>query len=373
MPLLLIGMATYAGFLMVALAGLYGLRRLQPPAVDTPSVSVVIAARNEEAVIGETLRSLLAQVCRFPFDLYVVDDRSSDRTAEIVLSFAASDPRVHLVRQTGVPEGWSPKKAALMKGIEASSGEVIAATDADCRFDRGWLASMVEAVPAGGGMAIGQARFDVGLQPPLWQRLQALDFRSQMTLGAGLASAGVPFNASGASLAYSRRCFNAVGGFEGVESFVSGDDELLMAKFRRAGIPVRPAAVPPAVVLTRPPATPAELWRQRVRWGSKTLSYSPGRKLTLAGVFLFYLILTLAPVAAAQGVVWQPFIAAWLLKLYADYRLLAVGGSIFSERLNIADFLIAELLHPPVIASMAVAGAFGGVGWRGDKFSGNRV
>ena len=401
---LVLGGAVYCGFILTALVGI--LRHKRNPASNTrlPRVSVIVSARNEEAEIGSTLDSLLAQ--DYPdFEIIVINDRSTDRTAEII----RANPKVRLIQQTEVPPGWSPKKAALLKGIKASTGEIIVATDADCRHPDGWINALVTALvpvaptslsvsspvaptslsvsspvaptslsvsflppeferPTGTSvlpaMVIGQARFDIGPNPPLWQRLQALDFTSQEILSAGLASAGTPFNCSGASIAYSRKSFDQVGGWQGVEGFVSGDDELLMAKFVKAGIPVVAAFSPESVVRTRPPESLRAVWRQRVRWGSKTLHYAWSRKLTLSGIFIFYLALTLTPVVSFMGAPFIAAVVAFFLKLVVDGALLVTGGRLFGDKIAPLDFLIAELLHPPLIVAMAIAGAFGKVRWK---------
>jgi hypothetical protein len=69
-------------------------------------VSVLIPARNEERVIAASLDSLLASR-GVQIEIIVLDDSSTDRTAEIVLSFAARDPRVHLESSPPLPRGWN--------------------------------------------------------------------------------------------------------------------------------------------------------------------------------------------------------------------------------------------------------------------------
>jgi len=365
-----LGGVVYIGFILTALRGILHLRKIKPVASPDdrrtdrfPSVSVILAARNEQDEIGSTLDSLALQ--DYPnFEIIVIDDRSSDRTSEITCAYIERDTRIRLIQQTVILPGWSPKKAALNKGIEAAAGEIIAATDADCRCHPGWLKSLVAAIPSDGGMVIGQARFDIGAKPPFWQRLQALDFTSQEILSAGLATAGSPFNCSGASIAYTRKSFDLVKGWLGVEGFVSGDDELLMDKFVHAGIPVVAAAGSSAVVQTRPPASVKEVWRQRVRWGSKTLHYAWSKKLALTGVFMFYLALTLTPLLCFMGASFSTAVIAFGGKLVVDCALLATGGRLYGDRIQPFDFLIAELLHPPIIVAMAVAGAFGKVQWK---------
>jgi glycosyltransferase involved in cell wall biosynthesis len=93
-------------------------------------VSVVIAARDEEARIETTLRRLIAQE-DVDLELIVVDDRSTDRTGEIVQRVADTDDRVRLVRIDALREGWLGKCQACHLGAQAARGDWILFTDAD--------------------------------------------------------------------------------------------------------------------------------------------------------------------------------------------------------------------------------------------------
>ena len=108
--------------------------------IETPlRLSVVVPARNEEHNIGECLDSLLAQDYASlsdgsHFEIIVVDDRSEDRTAEIVQDRVRRDGRVKLIRTTELPEGWTGKNHALHLGAQAASRpEFLLFTDADTR------------------------------------------------------------------------------------------------------------------------------------------------------------------------------------------------------------------------------------------------
>ncbi|RPI62278.1 MAG: glycosyltransferase, partial [Planctomycetaceae bacterium] len=102
-----------------------------PPA-DAPMVSVVLAAKDEEENIGACVRTMLDQ--DYPnFEMIVVNDRSGDRTAEIVQEIAAGDARLKLINIESLPEGWCGKNNAMQTGIAASKGKWVCMIDADCR------------------------------------------------------------------------------------------------------------------------------------------------------------------------------------------------------------------------------------------------
>jgi glycosyltransferase involved in cell wall biosynthesis len=103
-----------------------------PPAdpARMPSVSIVIAARNEERGIEPALRSVLGQRGE-RIEVIVVDDRSDDATGAILDRMAAENPRLHVVHVTELPAGWLGKNHALRLGADAAGGELLLFTDAD--------------------------------------------------------------------------------------------------------------------------------------------------------------------------------------------------------------------------------------------------
>lgn len=93
-------------------------------------VSVIIPARNEEENIANCLESFIKQ--DYPdFEVLAVNDRSTDRTEEIIRSYAQKDNRVKLISVTELSEGWTGKNNALRTGVEQATGEWYLFTDAD--------------------------------------------------------------------------------------------------------------------------------------------------------------------------------------------------------------------------------------------------
>jgi len=122
----------YLLFTALLVTGHRHVRELKevPLPLEFPPVSVVIAARNEERNIEEALCSVLAQDYS-DYEVIVVDDRSTDRTAEILHAVSQRHPRLKIIRISELPNGWLGKNHALHVGASRASGDYILFTDAD--------------------------------------------------------------------------------------------------------------------------------------------------------------------------------------------------------------------------------------------------
>ena len=132
--LALVTLVLFTGVLVELARAARKIRKLGdvPPLADAemPSVSVVVAARNEARGIEQALRSLVAlDVPRL--EVIVADDRSDDATGAILDRIASEDPRVVPIHVTALPAGWLGKNHALWVGAQRATGELILFTDAD--------------------------------------------------------------------------------------------------------------------------------------------------------------------------------------------------------------------------------------------------
>ena len=147
---LLVGVA-FVFAALPAVLWLWNMLIYREPLADTCSmmgncvlpggVSVLIPARNEERVIAASIASLLASR-GVQFEIVVLDDGSTDRTAEIVAGFAAQDPRVRLEYSPPLPNGWNGKQHACYTLAGMARSNVLCFLDADVRLAPEALAAM---------------------------------------------------------------------------------------------------------------------------------------------------------------------------------------------------------------------------------------
>lgn len=137
----IVTLITWVAMTLVALYSFRQVLRLEaigaPRAGDRPlpRLSVVVAAKNEERGVEQSLQSLLA--LDYPdYEVIFVDDRSDDRTGEIADRLSAQHERLTVIHVRDLPRGWFGKNHASHRGAQAASGELLLFTDGDVWFGR---------------------------------------------------------------------------------------------------------------------------------------------------------------------------------------------------------------------------------------------
>ena len=337
----------------------------QPGRTASTRISVIIPARNEEKNIGALLNALQQQSYAASLtEIIVVDDHSTDHTAEIVQSF----PLVILIRlqEEGIN---SYKKKALEKGIALATGELIVTTDADCIPGRDWLSTMA---------AFKEEKQAVFIAAPvvfshnhsMLQVFQALDF----LVLQGITAAGVHGRSlsmcNGANMAYTKAAFSTVDGFKGIDQIASGDDMLLMHKISTA-FPGKTHYLqsPSAIVTTAPMQSWKAFFNQRIRWASKARSYSDKRIFAvLLLVYLFNLSFALSFIAGFwDSRYWLLLAAAWIGKTIVELPFVYGVAGFFGKRSLLKWFFLFQPLHILYTISSGLLGQFGSYEWKGRK------
>jgi poly-beta-1,6 N-acetyl-D-glucosamine synthase len=229
--------------------------RVRRPAADEflPPVSVVVPAYNEAVGIAAAVGSLAAS--DYPaFEIVVVDDGSTDGTADIVSALRL--PNVRVVRQPN-----SGKATALNTGIAAAAHDVLVLVDGDTVFQRDTVRMIVQqlADPSVGAVA-GNAK--VGNRRGLLGRWQHLEYVVGFNLERRMFDLlGSITTVPGAVGAFRRQALEQVGGVS-VDTLAE-DTDLTMAILRAC---YRVVYEPRAIAWTEAPASFNDLWRQRYRW-----------------------------------------------------------------------------------------------------------
>lgn len=333
-----------------------------------PSVSILIAARNEASGIRATLNSVLAQDYSGKWDVWVANDRSTDDTAKILAEYETKFPeKFHVLTITEIPEGASPKKFALSQMISHCEGAILCLTDADCIVQPTWVSGIVREFEPGIELVAGHSYIptEPGKSPTLicMQAIETLIYRVAGTAGLAMH---LPLTSTGNNLAYRKSFFESVNGFENVLRIQSGDDDLLMQKLA-ADRPwaMRYCIEPGTFVTTSGKETLKELWEQRKRWASKTIYYTPKIVFVLSMVFLFLAMLCITTALSPFSL--QILIAttiSFILKCVGDLVLILRGLKIFKQEHLIKWCIPVEIIHAPFTVLAVLFGLFGRFKWK---------
>jgi peptidoglycan-N-acetylglucosamine deacetylase len=270
-------------------------RRRSGSAWKPQSVAALIPAYNEEAVIVKSIQALLASPLQ-NFKIYVVDDGSTDRTAQVVRETYSHTSRVCVLTKEN--EG---KWSALNKGLEEIDAEIIVTLDADTIFDPDAVQLLLRhfADPNVAAVAGGAT---VGNRINLITRFQALEYVTNQNLDRrALEMVNGITVVPGAISAWRREALRAIGGYS---ADTLAEDADVTIRLELEGWKV--LYEPQAIARTEAPETVATFLKQRMRWmfGTLQVAYKhravmwQGRPIGvsafgLPNIFIFQFLFTL--------------------------------------------------------------------------------
>ncbi|MEP7110505.1 MAG: glycosyltransferase [Ferruginibacter sp.] len=343
-----------------------------PPGKFSPQtkISVIIPARNEEKDLVDCLDSIIDQ--SYPkhlFNVLVVDDHSTDNTADIILTYKGQNVQLISLKDfVAGNEINSYKKKAIEIAIQQSTGDLIITTDADCVVPQNWLRTIAafyeEKMPE---FIVMPVSIDCGNK--FIELFQALDF---MTLqGITGASVNKKFHSmcNGANLAYTKKAFNVVGGFKGIDSMASGDDMLLLHKiFKRYPNDIAYLKSKEVIVKTEPVKTISQFLNQRIRWASKADKYEDKRIFTvLLLVYLFNAWILMLAIGAVFFEFVYFFIALLAAKTILELYFLYPVARFFNKQIILWWFPLAQPFHILYTLIAGWLGKFGTYTWKERK------
>ena len=263
-----------------------------PPApASWPSVCILVPARNEGAMLPRTLPALLAQDYPGDWRVLVVDDRSTDGTAEAAR--APGGGRVSVLAGATLPEGWAGKVWALRQGAAAATERYLLLSDADILHAPSSLRRLVAESEAG-GLALNSRMARLRCESPA-ERLLIPSFVWFFGLLYPMRRVNRPDSrvaaAAGGCVLLRRDALEKAGGFESIRGEII-DDVNLARRIKASGAPIRLALSRDDVRSLREYPTLGPVWRMVRRTAFTELKRS---WLLLAGALLTMTLMFLAP------------------------------------------------------------------------------
>jgi hopene-associated glycosyltransferase HpnB len=338
----------------------------------TPPVAVVVPARDEAPVIGDTLRSLLAQDYAGPMRVILVDDGSTDGTADVARSVMAAGgarPGPTIIEAGPRPAGWSGKLWAVSRGVaEAGDAELVLLTDADIMHQSAHLSALVGKIEQD-KLDLVSEMVELACNSPAERSLvPAFVFFFQLLYPFSRVNDASHRTAAaaGGTILIRQRALRRIGGVDSVKSALI-DDVALAAAVKQGGpIWLGHATLARSV---RPYPEAADIWRMIARTAYVQLRHSP---LLLAATTTGMAISWLVPPAAAlfgHGAAFWCGLAAWIM---------LAGSYLPTLRRFRRSVLWAPFL--PLIAAFYMAATIGsavnhhlgrGVAWKGRDYQGS--
>ncbi len=260
------------------------------------------------------------------------------------------------------------KKFAISKAIQASSGDLIITTDADCIVCPDWVSGIVSKYKQT------KAKIIVGLvayhkDDNAFQKMQHLEFLSLIASGAAAVQSGFPIMCNGANLIYERKAFDEVNGFDSDDQFASGDDVFLLLKIKKyfGKQSIFVLNDQNTIVYTQAKKNLSEFIHQRIRWASKTKGYKDFSILLVAGIVFAYnvsIILTLL-----LGLISHNYLLFSLylfgIKVIVDFPIMYSITKYMNRKDLLAYYLPIQILYLPYMLIIGVISNFVSYQWKG--------
>lgn len=355
-------------YIVLILFFLYGWEasagKLIPNTDLSRSVAVIVPIRNEALHLPFLIKSLSGiKYSPDKLEFIFVNDHSDDDSIAILSSVQL--PNIKIINLTGDESG---KKAALQKGIELSSAEIIVTTDADCKHHPNWLNSINAAFSQSNvNMVVGGVIISVNNS--IFSKMQAIELVSLIGSGASLLQWKIPAMANGANLAFRRDLFFELKGYEGNEDIPSGDDEYLLRKFFNHN----PAGVqfnndPDSVVTTKPQNSLTKFFQQRIRWAGKW-KHQTNRKIKWLAFLIFIFQCSFISTIVLYTIYGTPLLLILLLsKAILEAIFLFRVGQFLKVSLALIPFALLQIFYPIYVVITAIGSLFLSFEWKGRKY-----
>jgi cellulose synthase/poly-beta-1,6-N-acetylglucosamine synthase-like glycosyltransferase len=231
-----------------------------------PFVSIIIPSRNEENNIKKCIDYFSRSDYKInKFEIIAVDDRSTDRTSEILSALQLKYENLKIVSVTEKTKNSNlkGKPGALSEGIKVSKGELILMTDADCEVNPKWISSIVKQF----------SDRELSLLPSftlikvnsIFDKLQAVEWIYMSTMASGGVGIKQPLGCFGNNLSIRKSVYDKLGGYENIQFSVTEDLALEQAVFK-IGNKVKFVCDYDTTVTTMPCTTFSEYVSQHRRW-----------------------------------------------------------------------------------------------------------
>ena len=328
--------------------------------------SLIIPFRNEDENLENLFHDIASQ--NYPkklLEVIFIDDNSTDQSVALLQKLMAKSALTCKLLHSSLG-----KKKAVQKGLSEATADYIIQFDADVRIGTELLTYYNAFFQKTKAKLVAAP---VGFQTDsrLLSKLMSLEFVSLITSGAAAIILGKPMMLNAANMGYQRSIALEVEKQVYESDLASGDDQFLMEAIEQkyGASSIQFMKSPQAIASTAAPESLAAFFNQRVRWASKTSSYtSRFSKMVAVLVFLFNLLIIGSLVYSIIIHATYPFLILIGFKTLIDLPILLSGNQFFKQQENMLYYPLLQLIYPWYIVIVAVWSLVGGFSWKGRKY-----
>ncbi|MDZ7725014.1 MAG: glycosyltransferase [candidate division KSB1 bacterium] len=316
------------------------IRKIRYPLSVLPSVSVIVACKNEAKTLQTSLNSLTK--LDYPSDkleIIMVDDGSQDNSFDIIQAFVCKNNKISCLRLDPLEKTKSGKAGAIMKGIEKSSGEFIFITDADCSVPPTWIKGLLSAFDAQTGIAGGFT-----LAPPrlaVFQKMQNIDLLYLLSVASSTSALDKPTSWVGNNIAVRREAYDSIGGYAALDDSLVEDFALIAALDKQTRWKSCFCPSPQTAVQSRPPQTLRDWYNQRKRWACGIPQMRPLGLMIMILSFLAHLGVLVSVFKSPFSL----FLLCIFIMICIDYALIYKTSRYLQYSFNLIHFVFFQFYY----------------------------
>jgi cellulose synthase/poly-beta-1,6-N-acetylglucosamine synthase-like glycosyltransferase len=348
-------------FLVIAISFYNGFKhqvKKQHIIFSKPKLSIIIAAKNEEKNIISLFDSL--EKSNYPtenFEVIIVDDNSSDKTAELVQSRVSGNNNYTFIKAEN--KEFEGKKGALSIGIKSAKYNFIVITDADCKPEPNWLNEMASALDYGYDFVFGPAPIQQGRT--LVEKLSAFENLRNTYLTVAAVGLNIPYSAAARSFAFRKTSFERIGGYSKTIETLSGDDDLLLREAVKNNMLIGTVIQPDSLVYSSAPKNFEQYFQQKKRHLQTSFHYLFKQKMFLG----FWHLINLISLLSIILMIISPFLALpFAVKLVYDLFVVIKHQKELGHNFKFYEILYLQILFEVFVAVNFFNSLSGSTKWK---------
>ena len=333
-----------SGYFIQSVLFVIGAKKNFPRLNDTelPTATVIVAARDEEDKILRCLESLgKLEYPEGKLEIIIVDDRSTDRTGEIIDKFITSRDHFRKIIPDEPKGKMVGKVNALATAIRVANGEIVLTTDADCEVKPLWVKTVASFFTKDVGMVDG---YTTQMVNNSFDGMQAIDFVYLLMVAGGTINLGIPITCIGNNMSFRKKAYDEAGGYEKLPFSVTEDFTLLRAIYKLKKYKILFPLEENALITSIPCPDFKSLYHQKKRWAVGGLGVPIRGFFIMFWGYLTHLCIILTPLFFSP--VWLYLI---FFKITTDFFIMYQIHQRLGITKNLKHFFAFQIYYIPYV------------------------